>query len=340
MKLIINARFLTQQQSGVQHFATGMVKALQKKGIAFELIAPPGTDASAELNMVTAGPSNPFLWEQLFLPRYVKKRGALLLSFCNSAPLFLRSQAVTVHDLAFEQKNKGWFRPLFRLWYRLMIPRICKRSRLVFTVSGFSKKEIIAHYRIPEKKISILPNGLPVLPPVEKNRIRNSYFVMTGINNPRKNALEIFGYMDLIAQNGCKLIVLKNDADVFGRLMLPQHPSVTCLNNIPADEYFRLLKNAKALIYPSLYEGFGIPVLESLCLQTPVIASGLDVFRESFGDLPVYFTPGSRSSFAEALDTAGKKEISAEQAEALKKKYNFEHAASLLLDSLESLTDK
>ena len=97
------------------------------------------------------------------------------------------------------------------------------------------------------------------------------------------------------------------------------------------------MKNARALIYPSLYEGFGIPVLESLCLQTPVIAADLEVYRESFGTLPVYFRPGDRSSFAEALNAAETKAVPGEAVAQLKKHYSFNRAAALLLQGIEIL---
>lgn len=339
MKLIVNARFLGQQQSGVQHFAKGVVSALLEKGVALELVAPSGTGASADMNVTACGPSNGFLWEQFFLPKYVKKQGAILLSLCNSAPVRLRNQAVTVHDLAFEQ-NKNWFSPAFRSWYRFMIPRICRRAHMIFTVSEFSKQEIIRHYRIAETKIHVIPNGLPELPVANGKSLHNSYFVMTSVNNPRKNAAEIFQYIDLVAAKNYKLIALKSDAAVFGNTDLPKHPAITYLNHIPGAEYYNLLRNAKALIYPSLYEGFGIPVLESLCLQTPVIAADLDVYRESFGTLPVYFRHRDRSSFQEALEMIEKTEISGEAIKQLKEKYSFQRAAELLLQQLETIGNK
>ncbi|MCW3083018.1 MAG: glycosyltransferase [Bacteroidetes bacterium] len=337
MKLVINGRFLTQPASGVQNFAAGIVTALEKKGIAFELIAPPSQHTHFHNNVKVLGPKNGFLWEQFFLPRYIKKqKNTLLLNLCNAAPLSLNNQIITIHDLAFEQK-KNWFKPAFKKWYQFMIPRICRNSKMIFTVSGFSKKEIIRHYHIPENKISIIPNGLPELKTANGNMIRGNYFLMTGCGNPRKNAAAIIRYINLIEQKGCKLVILKSQKDVFANVELPKHRAITYLNDVKNIDYLFLLKNAKALIYPSLYEGFGIPILESLCLGTPVIASDLEVFRESFGDLPVYFQPENAGSFEKAMEMIEKKEIPEAAREQLKNNFNFDHAASQVLKHLETL---
>ena len=91
------------------------------------------------------------------------------------------------------------------------------------------------------------------------------------------------------------------------------------------------------LIYPSAYEGFGIPILESLSLGTPVVASGLEVFKESFGELPVYFKLNDPQSFENALEQIGKKEIPEEEIIKLKNKHNFENPVSILLKAVSAL---
>ncbi len=337
MKLVINGRFLTQPASGVQNFAAGIVTALEKEKIDFELLVPPSQITHSHKNVKISGPKNGFLWEQFFLPRYVKKqKNTLLLNLCNAAPVNLSDQIVTIHDLAFEQKS-NWFKPLFKKWYQFMIPRICRNSKMIFTVSGFSKNGIISHYHIPENKVMLIPNGLPEMRIGIGPVVQGNYLLMTGADNPRKNAMSVIQHIGLIQQKGYKLVVLKNNAAVFATVALPEHPAIVYLNDVTNAEYFFLLKNAKALIYPSLYEGFGIPVLESLCLGTHVIASELDVFRESFGDLPVYFQPGDAGSFEKALEMIEKKEIPAAAIEQLKNNFNFDHAASQVLKHLEIL---
>ena len=218
-----------------------------------------------------------------------------------------------------------------------MIPRICRNSKMVFTVSGFSKNEIIKHYHIPESKINVVPNGLPEMITGNGPVIDGKYLLMTGAGNPRKNAMSVIRHISLIEQKGYKLVVLKNNADVFATAALPEHPAIVYLNDVTNTDYFFLLKNAKALIYPSLYEGFGIPILESLCLGTPVIATDLDVFHESFGNLPLYFRPEDAGSFEKALQIIEKKEIPAAEIKQLKNNFNFDHAASQVLKHLETL---
>lgn len=329
MKLVINGRFLTRGQSGVQNFAAGILQQLQKAGVEFE-IATAKNDAS--------GGFSGWLWEQYFLPSYIKKqKDTLLINLCNSAPLRLKSQVVTVHDLAFEADPGNWFKASFRRWYRFMIPRICKHAKIVFTVSQFSKEQLVKRYSLPENKVVVLPNGLPEFSFDDSIKIDGKYVVLTGIENPRKNAAWIMENIDLIAGKGLKLVALKTASGTFGSVKMPVHPDLLYLENVSSARYFYLLKHAEALIYPSLYEGFGIPVLESLSLGTPVIASDLPVFRESFGGLPAYFKLNDRQSFAQALENTGTKEIPAAALLQLKNNYNFETSVSLLLKSIRDI---
>lgn len=329
MKLVINGRFLTQPSSGVQNYALGMLKALEKAGVSFE-IASPKSDKPGVLNS--------FLWEQFFLPRYVKSQpGAFLLNFCNSAPISLQQQAVTIHDVAFEHDPGSWFKSSFRVWYKYLIPRICKKAQLVFTVSEFSKTELIRQYQLNEAKIYIIPNGLPEFRFDETFNLPANYIVLTGIENPRKNTDWILENSAVFEKFGLKILLLKQDAGVFGTFTLPNKPSIEVIQNCSPAQYFQILKHAKALIYPSLYEGFGIPVLESLCLGVPVVASNLPVFKESFGALPCYFNNGDVQGLKIALEKALKTTISEKDIQLLKNKYNFETSVSVLLKKIETL---
>ena len=313
----------------MQNFAAGVLRALEKAGVAFEIASPEN---------MNAGGISGWTWEQWSLPAYVKKQeNALLINLCNSAPLRLRNQVVTVHDLAFEADKGSWFRRGFRSWYKFMVPRICRNSQHIFTVSGFSKKEIVKKYNIPESKITVIPNGLPDFSFDDSIRIEGDYVLLTSVENPRKNAQWILENLDSITAKGLKLVVLRTTSGAFNSVNISEHESVISFENLPAAAYFYLLKNARALLYPSLYEGFGIPVLESLCLGTPVVATNLEVFRESFGELPAYFEPGDTKSFAAALEKALQQEIPENAILELKNNYNFEASASLIIKGIAAI---
>lgn len=339
MKVYINGKFLCQQTTGVQNYALGIMRALRFTGIDFQVIVPNTLSMNQENHAYKIGVfKNLILWEQLDLFFFMRKqKNALLLNFCNSAPLLYFNQIVCIHDLAFEQKNKNWFSPIFKLWYRFLIPRLCQKAKLVFTISEFSKSEIMRQYGIPELKIKIVPNGLKEVQETDVRQVNEDYLLVLGGNNPRKNVQWVIDQMDEIEKAGLKLVVLNSDTKVFGESRIGTHPSLIELPYVSQSRYLSLLKHSKALIYPSLYEGFGIPLLESLCLQTPVICNDLGVFRESFGTLPIYVDLKNKIALKEALKKLMYWSISDSEITELKNKFDFNTSASLIVNFLKEL---
>ncbi len=333
LKLIINGRFLTQQKSGVQNYALGIVKALRRAGVHLEIVTPKNL-INSELQLKKIGFFSGFVWEQFFLVLYARKqKGTILLNLCNSAPLLARKQIVTIHDLAFTEKA-NWFNPLFKMWYNYLIPRICKKAQLIITVSEFSKRRIIEQYGIIESKIIVAPPGIPEFKFIENITDYGDYALLTGANNPRKNASWVLENIEILTNKSLKLIALGENQKSFNNIVRKNSDSILYLNQVSFESYCSLLKNAKALIYPSLYEGFGIPILESLCMGTPVIASDIPVFRENFGTYPIYFEIGNKQSFSHAVDGIEMKKISEEDILNLKNKFNFDNSAKQILNAL------
>lgn len=338
-KIYINGKFLLQQESGVQAYAMGLINAMISCNINFEILTPKSIALSDRYRVKHIGFfSNQTLWEQFSLPSYVnKEKEAILISFCNSAPLLSENQIVTIHDLAFEQRKVQWFSEIFKLWYRFLIPRLCRSSKLIFTVSEFSKNEIISNYKINPHKISVIPNGFDVPSEITERYIKDDYLLMIGGDNPRKNSLSVLNQIDEIAKRGLKLVILNQDSSVFKEQDKIKHPAIIYLNFLSKERYYSVLKYCNALIYPSLYEGFGIPILESLCLKVPVVCNDLKVFRESFDDLPIYCNASNALEFSKALDKIPTFEISDDEVRKLKSKYSFNNSVLLILKSLEKL---
>lgn len=338
-KIYINGKFLIQQESGVQAYAKGLLNEMASRKIEFEVLSPKLAPLSDVFKVKRIGKfSNSFLWEQLSLARFIKQeKDAILINFCNSASLFISNQIVTIHDLAFEKKNVKWFSIWFKLWYRFLIPRICHRAKLIFTVSEFSKKELCSCYDINPNKIKVIPNGIEICKEVSERLISDDYVLIVGANNPRKNAISIINQIDELKKRNLKLVVLHQSNKVFKEEHLVENPDVIYLNNVSKKDYDSLIKHSKALIYPSLYEGFGIPILESLCLKIPVICSDLEVFRESFGNLPIYFNLSTLSEFPKALDKIDSISISDDDVDKLKSQFSFSKSVSLILNSLEEI---
>ncbi len=341
MKIIINGRFLSQSPSGVQNYAMGIAQALQASMPDVEIVCPPLLHTSHNLKTKTIGSGSGFVWEQWHLARYMRKqKNAILINLCNAAPLFVSHQIVTIHDLAYEQRHVHWFTFAFRWWYRFLIPRLAKKAKLIFTVSHFSQKELMTHYGCHESKIKIIPNGLPVIRFATPPPIEGHYLLLTAANNPRKNAAWVINQLETINRNGYKLVVLGSSASVFGKVNLKTHASILFFENVDTAVYHSLIKNASALVFPSLYEGFGIPILESIVIGTPVIASHLDVFRESFQQVPIYFELQNQKSFENALIELKNKKIERKDIDSLQNKFNFEVSNQLLTEYLNEVINE
>lgn len=338
-KIYINGKFLIQQPTGVQAYAFGIIESMKSQNISFEVLMPKSAELSDGFNAIKIGSfSSPIIWEQWSLPLYVNKQSdGILINLCNSAPLLSKQQIVTIHDLAFEKRDVNWFSFGFKSWYRFLIPRIVKSAKFIFTVSEFSKQEINVHYKIKNEKIKIIPNGIKTDIQIASKQIEGDYLLLVGGNNPRKNLSFIIDQIKQIERLGFKLVVLNSEKSVFNSSQNVIHSCVVYLDYAGNEQYYSLIKYAKALIYPSLYEGFGIPILESLCLKTPVICSDLPVFRKSFGDLPIYFESSNSSSLSNALEKLSDIVISDLDVEKLKQKYSFDESVSLILKTLKEL---
>jgi glycosyltransferase involved in cell wall biosynthesis len=334
-KIYINGKFLCQKATGVQKFALGISLAIQKKHPEIIVIMPKGNYNSYGLNVKKSGWVQGFFWEQIYLPLFLLfHSGYLLVNLCNTAPLFFKRQIVTIHDLAF-LKNIDWFSKTFRIWYKFLIPRLCKSSHLIITVSEFIKNEIIDEYKIPQKKIIIVPNGIPEIEFDEQRPFPFRYLLLTGIYNPRKNASFVISQLSEIKKNNFHIVGVGADTSIYGNTEFPPDKNLHLLNYVDDNQYYTLMKHADALVFPSVYEGFGIPILEALIIESQVIAPDISVYRESFSDLPIYYKKNDANSFLDSLNQINVKKPSINELSHLKNKYNFGKSAEILLDMIK-----
>ncbi len=334
-QLYINGKFLCQKGTGVQKLAFGISLALQKTHPEIVVICPKGQFDVCGLKMKRYGWGSRFSWEQLWLPLFILFHPhSILINFCNSAPLLIRRQIVTIHDLAF-LKEKTWFNSSFRRWYKFLIPCICRRSLEIITVSNYIKKEILNEYYVNPEKLNVVPNGVPEMEFDEINPFPFRYLFLTGIYNPRKNATFVISQLAEIKKRNYHIVGVGADERLFGSTEFKQDENLHLLKFVDDKKYYSLMKHASALVFPSEYEGFGIPVLEALVLGTPVVVPDLEIYRESFGELPMYYDAGNAISFLEALDKINNYQSDINELSHLKNKYTFDNAAEILSDIIK-----
>lgn len=293
-KIFINGRFLEQNFTGVQNFANEISIHLLKFSSDYLIITPVSCSDEKYICLPVFSGT---IWEQLTLPLFLKLiNKPTLINLCNSAPILYKNQYVTIHDVAFKI-NEMWYSPNFTKWYNFLIPQILKKSKHTFTVSHFSKKEIIKYYNVKEQNITVLYNGVKNIFRTDSNLatvFAQNYVLSVGTFTNRKNQLNLVKAYLQITEPQFKLILAGSFEDLYGHQTDVLYEINKSKNIIlvekPTDiELSNLYKNASFSVYLSHYEGFGLPILESLQHKCPVLASDIEVFHELF-DNYIHFT--------------------------------------------------
>jgi glycosyltransferase involved in cell wall biosynthesis len=301
-QIIVNARFVTQSITGVQRFAIEICLRLKKLFPDIIFISPKNIlqhEIAQALGVISFGKFSSHLWEQFELPKYLKqKKKPILLNLCNTAPLFYKKNIICIHDIAF-RVNPKWFSPAFVTLYKFLIPRISRSSLKIITVSKFSKRSIIDYTGIPEDKVEVVFNGLTKAF-LESNSASlklplGDFLLAVSSVDPRKNLISLVKAFKKANLNNFKLVIVGSESKVFAAVGLKEEinlcPSIIFTGYLPDNELAALYKNAKIFIYPSLYEGFGIPPLEAMASGTATIVSNTAALPEICGDASLYINP-------------------------------------------------
>ena len=314
--IFLNGRFLTQPITGVQRTAMELVRALDqlidhhiidRNLYQFNLIysgTPINLISLKHIQLVKKGILKGNLWEQMELPFYTA--GYLLISMCTVSCLLKRKQIVIVHDASFSV-NPSYFSFVFRIWYKIAITWLGKIALHVITVSNFSKSELVKYLRFDEEKITIIYNAadhiLRYSNPAEDFK--------TKINKLKPYCLAVSSLSANKNFGGLSRAIAKIDFKNYHMLVAggisstlqaaTPDPSVTFLGYVTDQELKYLYLNASLFIFPSFYEGFGIPPLEAMIAGCPVASSSTSSLPEVLGDACAWFNPHDDAEMALAI---------------------------------------
>lgn len=306
--IYINGRFLSQRLTGIQRFAYEICCALHQIGVSYTILAPANirdeydlTDLSVEI----IGGKGSHFWEQVTLPRYMKRHydGHILLSLSGLSPLCYNRNLFTIHDISYLLKPRA-YSLLYCLYYRIMTPIAAKNACKILTVSKFSKDEIMRYIGVLEDKIVVVYNAVrptALLPRQKKER----YLLAVGSLMPRKNIKRLLDAYCSIEQPDFDLYIAGGMHSAFADTEWSAYNSrkgVRFLGYVNADELTNLYRNATAYINPSLYEGFGIPLVEAMAQECAMAVSDIPVFHEVGGNAALYFNPLDLSDIQEKMN--------------------------------------
>ena len=266
---------------------------------------------------------NPWLRLGLNFPHQLRRLRADVFHYQYTGPLFrVCPEVVTVHDVSFE-RHPEFYRTAERLRLQLTVRRAAKTARRIITVSEFSKAEMVHYLGVPDERVKVIYNGVgPEFRPVadaevirrhlERHSIRRPYLLAVGNVSRRKNhgaAVRGFAlWLSRRPESEHRLVIAGNlqdaAADVLGeaaRLGLPAN-RLQVLGYVPEKELPFLYAGADVLVNTSLYEGFGLPLVEAMGCGVPVIASRASCFPEIAGDAARLVDPGDPEEMAQALE--------------------------------------
>ena len=261
-----------------------------------------------------------YIWFEWSIPAMLRKHKAdLFLS--TDAYMSLGARVPTclvIHDLAFEHYPEH-FVLSHRLYWRHYSPLFARKATRIATVSTFSKEDICKTYDIPEDKVDVVYNGAHAeyvpLTHDEREAVKQQYadgceyFVFAGALHPRKNIvnlLKAFVAFKKRQRTNMKFVIVgrlawKYDEVEQMRQEMPFNEDVKWVGYMNVDELSRVMGGAYALVYASLFEGFGIPILEALQCDVPAIVSNTSSMPEVAGDAALLVDPSDYEDIANKM---------------------------------------
>lgn len=332
--IAVNTRFLIKNKlEGIGLFTAEALKRMVKKHpevdfyFLFDRAYDPEFVFADNVKPVVLFPParHPFLWFWWFeisVARWLTRhKPELFLSTDGYACLNTHvPQVLVMHDLAFEHfPEQVPF--IYSKYYRYYMPRFAAKATRIATVSEYSKSDIIKQYGISADKIDVVYNGSkevyhPVSEDVKaavKARLTNGadYFIYVGSIHPRKNIKRLllaFEQFKKLTGSNHKLVIVGRKAwdynDVDETLAGMQHKGdVIFTGHLPPAELADVLASAFAMLYVSLFEGFGIPIIEAMNCDVPVITSNTTSMPEAAGDAALLVNPEAVDEIAAAMKT-------------------------------------
>lgn len=300
-------------QEGLSEDIQTVIKKIRNQELILEILVPdeniPENERKSNvfqsIKVVHQGASGGKKWDQLTYAKYLREHRAKGISLCNSVPIFAKTAIVCVHDIVFKTNpdfftEKGaWHEILYR---KLLYWKAFHRADQVITCSEFSKQQIQRCYRLKNLDITVIGNAWQHYNVAD---LDESIFQETASSKfaGKIKRGEYYFFLSSLAKNKNLRWILENakknpnSTYVLCGAFLGDDSGIERLSNViyvgrVSDAQARALyKYCKAFLFPSLYEGFGIPPMEALCMGAQIIISEIPVLREIYGAAAHYIDP-------------------------------------------------
>ena len=350
--IAINGAFAGRPITGIERFAIETVRALDAcvEPGRFRLVVPRRADLSAmppltNIEVVRFGSSRGTVWKQLCFAWYSLRHGLETLNLCNTGPL-LAPGVICIHDVFYRSRAadfrgslRGW---LSVCWHRLHYRWSAWFAHRILTVSNHSAEEITRWYKVPRKRITVAGTGWEHLTRIVADDgiftrfpelASGGYLLALGSRAPNKN----LRWIERAAERNPALTFVLAGGAVASAVQekIVVSSNLKRLGRISDGEVKALLRRCRALVFPSLEEGFGIPPLEALAEGRPAVVADRPPMREIYGEA-VHYLPAS----VDLGDGEGLTESLASRVtspEAVLKRHTWANVARVVLSAVDAL---
>jgi glycosyltransferase involved in cell wall biosynthesis len=310
--LALNLAFWSEKPTGLTTYARNLLPHLQvlNPTLYTPQIFPDFTcypvAKSLSSDRGTKGHAARLLWYQTHFSRLLKQSEAtLLFSPVPEAPLFIRCPfIVTVHDvipLHFPSAS-----PRLTTYFRSYVPFLLRRAHHIVCDSEATAKDLVSFYHLPMTKITVIPLAYDVEHFRPQGLSQSNYFLCIARHDPHKNLARVLLAFDALMDKDIELWIAGPSTAFTPNLkkLIAENglqSRVRFLDYLPYSHLPSLLEQSLALVFPSLWEGFGLPVLEAMACGTPVITSSLSSLPEVAGDAALLIDPYSVEAITSAM---------------------------------------
>jgi glycosyltransferase involved in cell wall biosynthesis len=354
-KIAVSGRFLTRRLTGVDRYAIEIMRSLDKivKPGEFQIVIPTDVELVTRLELknieiVHFGKANFFhtntlFWEQIVFAFYTLKSRRIPLCLCNIAPILRANGFVTVHDIRFSAMPECYVsrrEKIVRIWDIINCTFSKLFAKTIFTDSNESKKQLEKYYKIKSERIVITPCSYEhfTREPVNADasakfglKTGEYYFAMASVAL-HKNFKWIVGNAKKFPDKTFAIAGKIDKKEFSYDFELNETENLKFLGYVSDEDAASLMKCSKAFLFPTLYEGFGLPPLEAMSVGAKIIVSDIPVMHEVYGESARYIDPRDYNT---DLDELLKMPVA--PAEECLNKYSWDKSAEIIYEKIKGI---
>ena len=316
MNIYINGRFFEYNLTGVVRYSIAVLEEIDNllsddkyKLFKVYLLLPPNIsyiNKYKNIKVKSVGIHNGAYWEQWDLVNYSKN--GWIISLASTGPILKRKQLLIMHDAKVAKKWKtdaGFIQRYFLFFMGLILGKTLKK---IITISQYAKTEIEQYFYINPSKIAVAYEGYEHILKINENKntldkyiLNKKQYILAVGGGIAKNNILTAKAMQLINKKNIKLVLTGNIPENV-LIKLKSYENVKLIGRVSDEDLVSLYRNAICLCFPSVAEGFGIPPVEAMALDCPVIVSDRDSLPEVCGKAALYCNPNDVNSLARQLN--------------------------------------